>query len=227
MKKHAVFGLMLLFLLNSAQAKAEGIWTTYVCQNWIHQLDVDKTSVWWVSSGDVVRCDKSDGAYTNFTSQIGFCYDVHVDNSGYKWFGTKAGVVRYDGKEWKRYTDADGLAGNTVTVINSDNDGVIWCATDKGISNFDGLTWKSFLPDSLFVIGDIFDIAVDQENVKWFAGRKGLIRFDDQQWKVYPASEKMMDEDHGRGFCAFAMDSQNTKWFGKDTNGLVTLTVKM
>ena len=47
----------------------------------------------------------------------------------------------------RRYTTADGLAGNRVQWILSDSLGFLWFATTEGLSRFDGYEFKSFTPE--------------------------------------------------------------------------------
>ena len=46
--------------------------------------------------------------------------DITVDKHNVKWFGTNAGVVRFDGKLWKTYTVADGLVNPIVFAVAVD-----------------------------------------------------------------------------------------------------------
>lgn len=54
-------------------------------------------------------------------------YSCLQDHSGYIWFGTDAGICRYNGYEFRVFTVNDGLADNTVFHISEDNKGRIWC----------------------------------------------------------------------------------------------------
>jgi ligand-binding sensor domain-containing protein len=59
-------------------------------------------------------------------------YFVTQDSKGYLWIATDAGVVKYDGYEFKTYTTADGLPDNTVFKIHEDAYGRIWFSTYSG-----------------------------------------------------------------------------------------------
>jgi len=54
------------------------------------------------------------------------------------------GVTSYDQKEWKHYTQKDGLPSNYVYKIRIDDQNRIWFATSNGFSCFDGHTFKNF-----------------------------------------------------------------------------------
>lgn len=53
-------------------------------------------------------------------------YSVFQDSRQYLWFGTDAGVWRYDGKEYVSYTTANGLPDNVVFSFKEDRHQRIW-----------------------------------------------------------------------------------------------------
>lgn len=72
-------------------------------------------------------------------------YDIFKDTRGYVWFGTEAGLCRFDGVNYKTFTKSDGLAGNRIWSIAEDSTGNLWFACyGSGISMFDGSKFKNF-----------------------------------------------------------------------------------
>lgn len=59
-------------------------------------------------------------------------YFVTQDRKGYLWIATDAGVVKYDGYNFKTYTTSDGLPDNTVFKIHEDKYGRVWFSTYSG-----------------------------------------------------------------------------------------------
>ncbi|MBK6482952.1 MAG: hypothetical protein KBF32_01095 [Chitinophagales bacterium] len=57
-------------------------------------------------------------------SQIVYC--VTQDLQGYIWFGTDAGVSRFDGLIFENYTIKDGLSDNEILNIHRDSKGRLW-----------------------------------------------------------------------------------------------------
>lgn len=53
-------------------------------------------------------------------------YYAFQDSKGYMWFGTDAGVSRFDGKHFESFTTADGLSDNEVLRIFQDRSDRIW-----------------------------------------------------------------------------------------------------
>ncbi len=48
------------------------------------------------------------------------------DKEDRMWFGTEAGVSRFDGTTWRTYTVADGLGRDCTYVIFQDSTGALW-----------------------------------------------------------------------------------------------------
>jgi ligand-binding sensor domain-containing protein len=70
---------------------------------------------------------------------------VLQDSQGFMWFGTEAGLDRYDGYEFRHFTqhsDGDkGLSGDYIYALKNDADGKIWIVLkNAGIASFDPRT---------------------------------------------------------------------------------------
>ena len=71
--------------------------------------------------------------------------DIYKDSRGYIWIGTEAGLVKFDGTEFKTYTTRDGLSGNRIWSITEDTLGNLWIANyGNGISMFDGKEFTNY-----------------------------------------------------------------------------------
>ncbi len=68
--------------------------------------------------------------YRNYTvndglpSQVVYC--ALQDHQGYMWFGTDAGVSRFDGRQFQNFTNTDGLSDNEVLKVFEDSQNRIW-----------------------------------------------------------------------------------------------------
>jgi ligand-binding sensor domain-containing protein len=74
--------------------------------------------------------------FVNYNSKDGLpsteVYCTVQDSSGYIWFGTDAGVARFDGSNFTKFTTEDGLPDNTVLYMYVDHQGKIWMGSFSG-----------------------------------------------------------------------------------------------
>ena len=57
---------------------------------------------------------------------------VYQDRFGFLWFGTDAGLARYDGRHVVTFTADDGLPDPFVYAVGEDRAGVLWVGTFSG-----------------------------------------------------------------------------------------------
>jgi len=87
-------------------------------------------------------------------------YSMLQDNKGRIWFGTDAGVMRWDGNDLEHFTVQDGLYGretNRDALVLAD-DGNIWIGTDSGLWVY---REKFDLPTLATPVLEILEIEVD------------------------------------------------------------------
>lgn len=109
------------------------------------------------------------------------------DSTGFLWFGSQGGLLRYDGKHVKIYRhdplDSNSLAGNHVEWICSGKNGLLWLAAGPAVSSFDPKTERfthyRHDPDNPESIsGDGADVILEDRNGFLWFGSKGLNRLD-------------------------------------------------
>lgn len=83
-------------------------------------------------------------------------YFIIQDSSKNIWLGTNNGVLKWDGKNIKRYNKSDGLAGNETNRAAGfvDSNGNVWIGTDEGVSMYTGNEpdYKLY-PPKLMILG--------------------------------------------------------------------------
>jgi len=103
-----------------------------------------------------------------------------VDRDGVVWCGTwGGGLSRFDGKNWRNYTMADGLPGNLIFMLNRDPSGKLWIGTNNGVAVLEGdkiqakklklMTTK----DGLFS-NTVFSMATGEDGSKWLGSFGGV-----------------------------------------------------
>jgi ligand-binding sensor domain-containing protein len=70
------------------------------------------------------------------------------DREGFLWIATHTGLYRYDGYRFRRFTSADGLAGNWFTDLTIDDEGSLWVSGAGGLSRYRNGAFQVVLPAS-------------------------------------------------------------------------------
>ena len=117
---------------------------------YIQEIYEDKDGIFWMGgyiSGGLIRYDEINETITMYNSQIegeeefivNTVRDILEDDKGNLWIGTNSGLLYFnkDTKNFKVYTEEEGLANNIVYGVLEDNDKNLWMSTNNGISKFD------------------------------------------------------------------------------------------
>lgn len=125
---------------------------------------------------------------------------ITQDRDGFMWFGTEAGLVRYDGDRFTVYNldpnDKKTVNENHVFSIYEDRSGVLWVGTrSRGIYRFYKSS-KSFVKMQMDKAGKpedtcqnmVYSIIEDSEGVVWAGTMCGLNRFNTEsnRFENYP-----------------------------------------
>ncbi|MBI2967756.1 MAG: hypothetical protein HYY40_08080, partial [Bacteroidetes bacterium] len=104
---------------------------------------------------------------------------IHEDEGGIFWFGTSAGLTRFDPitKNFNFYYEKDGLPGDYIYGILGDEEGNLWMSTNHGISKMifidrekNSVMFKNFDTDDGLQHNEFNQGA-------FFRGKKGMIYF--------------------------------------------------
>jgi signal transduction histidine kinase/ligand-binding sensor domain-containing protein/HPt (histidine-containing phosphotransfer) domain-containing protein/BarA-like signal transduction histidine kinase len=136
------------------------------------------------ASGLTIRFDRltvNDGLLLNTI------FNITQDKQGFLWFGTRDGLNRYDGYEFKQYRHdpkkPHSLSANWVTALHVDSQGQLWVGTANGLNRYDDSS-DSFVhfqhnptnPDSL-ISNAIRYIFEDSTGVLWIGTQDGLDQY--------------------------------------------------
>ena len=162
----------------------------------------------------------------------GHIKDIIEDQFGFLWFGTREGIFRYDGYEFKAYRhdirDSTSLSHPDVNSITEDRNGEIWIATSDGLCLLDRRTehFQRFYPvpkddPDAKRHNNINNIIEDQSGNILLNVRRKLLQFNRDNNSFASIQEK--DQPKRTYFIrSFYKDEQNTIWAGT-TNGLLKI----
>lgn len=119
-------------------------------------------------------------------------------------------------QEWTLFTEANGLAGNSIWFIQEDVRGYLWFVTEfAGVSRYDGVRFQSFwdlnTPDCL-VSDNIYCTLADKEGNIWFGTDRGVSRYDGQSFQTFDIDNGLV----GNYINFILEDSEGNLWFGTD-----------
>lgn len=119
---------------------------------------------------------------------------IAQDNSGFMWFGTKDGLNRFDGLNFRTYrhipTDSLSIGSNYIYSLCVAEDDKIWIGTDAGLyqysaksDNFIRFSLKA--QDNVDICKEVNDLKLDKNNNLWIAaGPQGIFKYDIIQHKL-------------------------------------------
>ena len=162
----------------------------------------------------------------------GYIREIFEDHFGFLWFGTREGIFRYDGYEFKAFRhdvmDSTTLSHPNVNGILEDGDDNIWVATSNGLNRLDRRTgkFKRYYPlskEKATIKSDnhVRKIYLDRKDNLWLAWKRNLLRFDretEQFTTIYQKGDSTADHF----IRSFYEDREGTLWAGT-TIGLLRL----
>ncbi len=184
---------------------------------------------------------------SNFNHLQGLPQDMVLsiteDKSGNIWFGTGAGISRYNPSLDDRtnsldnrtnvslftnFASAQGLANNGISCITEDAAGSLWIGGSQGggLCKYDGKSFTSFATDQGLIYNKVWNIIEDRKENLWFATAGGISRYNRHE------AENRGQPSGGGGFTNFnlktitsqvrcvAEDKNGNIWFGSSLGAI-------
>ncbi|MDO5980051.1 hybrid sensor histidine kinase/response regulator transcription factor [Flavivirga spongiicola] len=157
---------------------------------------------------------------------------IFKDSKGYVWLGTRDGLNRYDGYNFKVFRhnphDFNSLSNNYINTIVEDKDGVLWVGTQNGLNAFNqkDQTFKCYknIPTNDKSISDnkILSILISDNGDLWVGTENGLNvkKRHENTFTTFYNLEEDPNSISGNEVFALFEDSKNNIWVGTRYNGL-------
>jgi ligand-binding sensor domain-containing protein/signal transduction histidine kinase len=109
------------------------------------------------------------------------------------------------------YTEANGLAQNSVYAVYEGRDGSVWAGTlNGGVSKFKDGHFTTYTTTKGLASNTVSAMLETRDGAMWFATPNGLSSFSNGQWKTYATQEGLPSPEVN---CLFE-DSSGTLWSG-------------
>jgi ligand-binding sensor domain-containing protein/signal transduction histidine kinase len=142
---------------------------------------------------------------------------IAEDKNGHLWFGTDAGLSKYDGQSFTHFTKKEGFISSRVLSIAEDKNGNIWFGTDgSGVIKYDGNTFTHFTEKDGLSSNNISSIAEDKNGNIWFGTARGVSKYDGKTFTHFTQKEGLSDNR----VTSIKEDKNGHLWFGTPAGGV-------
>jgi ligand-binding sensor domain-containing protein len=148
---------------------------------------------------------------------------IFQDRSGFVWFGTSAGLFKYNGSSFKNFNATNGLPDNIVTALAEDSLGRIWAGHQTGeLSILENEAITKFSPEEGHAKAPISDIVFDHKGRLWFSALdEGLYYFANNRLNLLDDVDGLPD----KFIYDLQLDSLGRIWAGTD-RGIAICSIK-
>lgn len=146
------------------------------------------------------------------------------DETGYLWLGTRSGLARFDGVQFRIYNrwNTPQLKSDSCNVLYQDTHRALWVGTGRGLSRLENGTWTTFTThDGLSenTVTAICGSPNPKDRILWIGTANGLNCYKDGKFRVYTAEDDLW----GNSITAVLPRAGGGLWVGTGDNGLYIL----
>jgi ligand-binding sensor domain-containing protein len=158
--------------------------------------------------------------------------NAYVDKDGTLWFSSNGGgIYHFDGRNYKSYTEKNGLSSNRVFSIVSDQKKNLWFGTQNGLTKYDRkqfshipLPYQDTLNSWYPVLSPnaVHSLATDNTDNLWIGtAGGGAYKYDGKNFKPYltEIGKKQEDSLYHNWIPFIKKDKKGNMWFASMTHG--------
>lgn len=154
------------------------------------------------------------------------------DRQGFMWFGTKNGLNRYDGHNFKVFnpetSKKSGLADSFIYGLHEDSNGIIWVGTAHGMYTYNSSTESFTHFDKVSNLGNQIDGSVGeitedlQGNIYFAVNNRGLFQYQVAEDSLfqYQAISKTNVNLHDNNTTNVLVDEKGELWVSNSRLGV-------
>lgn len=124
----------------------------------VYTMQVDPLGTKWYATRAGISVQVSESEWFQIAYDSSYMpfdiYDMKIANDQSVWLGTSAGLMKYNGSEWERWSTQNGLLSDSVTQVLFDRTNRLWLAGAKGITRFNGGTFVHYDTIATFVFDE-------------------------------------------------------------------------
>jgi ligand-binding sensor domain-containing protein/signal transduction histidine kinase len=143
--------------------------------------------------------------------------NIVQDDLGFMWFGTLAGLNRFDGYTFKVFVherdNPNSPSGVDIESLFKDRDGALWIGSEQALDRFDPKT-ETFIH---FPVPMVKKISQDRAGLLWFSTDRGLYRLDQRsgKFRVYTHDASDPESLPDNHVVSAAEDKTGRFWVGE------------
>lgn len=147
---------------------------------------------------------------------------IHQDSEGFMWFGTRNGLIRYDGYKYVVYRNSrehPNLITHNAIMSFAEDESFIWIGSERGLNRWDKQT-RNIAKIDLQEINNAYinKIIPTQDGYLWLATSKGIFKY----FSITNTLEYLhFDSPSNMDIKDAYLDSKGRVWFGLWGNGLM------